>query len=281
LKLLAIPFFDPDTFSYSYVLVEPGSGVCAVIDPVLNYDPDSAETSTSLADQIIEFIKANDLIVEWILETHVHADHLSAARYLKTRLVCAQLGIGDQIVPLQQSLAIHLDHDIRVDGSQFDRLFADGERICLGHACGRVVPTPGHTPACVSYVFDDLAFVGDAIFMPDYGSGRCDFPGGDAAQLHRSVQRLFALPDNTRLLTGHDYAPGGRSYRFCATVAEQREHNVHLGGNTSADAFASMRRERDAGLDLPRLMSVALPYNLVAGTVEAGQIHVNKEGLAA
>lgn len=281
MKLLAVPFFDPDTSSYSYVLVEPGSGVCAVIDPVLNFDLDSGASSTFLADQIVEFVKANNLIAEWILETHVHADHLSAARYLKKRLVCAQIGIGDQVVALQRSMAANLNGEIATDGSQFDRLFADGERICLGHACGRVAATPGHTPACVSYVFDEMAFVGDAIFMPDYGSGRCDFPGGDPRTLYRSVQRLLALPETTRLLTGHDYAPGGRSHQFCATVAAQRRGNLHLGANSTIESFTVMRSERDAGLSLPRLMAVAVPYNLVAGMAEAGQLQANEEGLAA
>jgi len=281
LKLLAHPFFDRATSSYSYVLVEPGSGVCAVIDPVLDYDPQSGCASTFLADQIIEFIKSNDLIVEWILETHVHADHLSAARYLKTHLVCAQLGIGAQVCALQQSMAPHLSAPIASDGSQFDRLFCEGERICLGHACGRVMQTPGHTPVCVSYVFDELAFVGDAIFMPDYGSGRCDFPGGDPLQLYVSTRRLLSLPDSVRLLTGHDYAPGGRRNRFCATVAEQRLNNIHLGATVTGEEFARMRRERDATLDLPQLMPVAVPFNLVGGTLEPGTLTATDEGLAA
>jgi len=279
--LVAHPFFDPDTCSYSYVLVEPASRTCAVIDPVLNYDPDTGTACTRSADEIVEFVKANDLIVEWLLETHVHADHLSAARYLKSRFVCAQIGVGAGVIPLQKAMASRLEPPIRADGSQFDRLFQDGERICLGHACGRVLFTPGHTPACVCYAFEGLVFVGDTIFMPDYGSGRCDFPGGDPLILHASVQRLFALPDTTRLLTGHDYAPEGRSYRCTASVKEQREHNVHMKAGTSAAQFAEMRSARDATLDEPRLMRIAVPFNLVAGTAQPGAISCNAEGLAA
>lgn len=281
MKLLVHPFFDPDTCSFAYVLVEPGSQVCAIVDPVLSYQSETGLTSTTLADRIVEFVKTNQLIVEWILETHVHADHLSAARYLKSRFVCAQIGIGARVVELQAAMAAHLNAPIDTDGRQFDRLFEDGERICLGHTCGRVMATPGHTPACISYAFDELAFVGDAIFMPDFGSGRCDFPGGDPLILHASVQRLLALPDNCQLLTGHDYAPGGRPVQFSATVAEQRAHNVHLGGATTAREFAEMRNSRDATLDLPELMAVAVPFNLVAGVVEPGMLRSTPAGLAA
>ena len=281
MKLLVHPFFDPDTSSFTYVLVEPGSNVCAIVDPVLGYHLETGVTSTTLADRIVEFVKTNQLIVEWILETHVHADHLSAAGYLKSRFVCAQIGIGAKVVELQKAMAEHLNAPIDTDGRQFDRLFEDGERICLGHSCGRVLATPGHTPACISYAFDDLAFVGDAIFMPDFGSGRCDFPGGDPLILHASVQRLLALPDSCQLLTGHDYAPGGRPVQFSATVAEQRDHNIHLGGATTAQEFAEMRNSRDATLDLPELMAVAVPFKLVAGAVEPGVLRATPEGLAA
>jgi glyoxylase-like metal-dependent hydrolase (beta-lactamase superfamily II) len=281
MRLIVHPFFDTETSSFSYVLVDPGSRVCAVIDPVLGYTAESAQVDTDLADRIVEFVKANDLIVEWLLETHVHADHLSASRYLKSRFVCAQLGIGAQVVTLQQAMAQHLSAPIAVNGSQFDRLFENGERICLGHSCGRAMVTPGHTPACVSYVFEGLVFVGDAMFMPDFGSGRCDFPGGDPLTLHASAQQLMALPGSTALLTGHDYAPGGRHHQFSATVAEQRQSNIHLGQNTSADEFARMRSERDALLDMPDLMEVAVPFNLVAGRVSPGELEASAEGLAA
>lgn len=281
MHLVAHPFFDPDTCSYSYVLVEPASRTCAVIDAVLNFDLETKTASTTSADEIVEFVKANDLIVEWLLETHVHADHLSAARYLKSRFVCAQIGIGTGVTRLQKALAPRLDQPIRTDGSQFDRLFEDGERICIGHACGRVLSTPGHTPSCVCYAFEGLVFVGDTIFMPDYGTGRCDFPGGDPLTLHASVQRLFALPDDTRLLTGHDYAPNGRGYRCAANVREQREHNLHLKAGTSAKAFAEMRSARDATLDPPKLLSVAVPFNLVGGTMPPGTLTCSARGLAA
>ena len=281
MRLIVHPFFDPETSSFSYVLIDPGSRVCAVIDPVLGYRGSPGEIDTEGADRIVEFVKANDLIVEWLLETHVHADHLSASRYLKSRFVCAQLGIGAEVVALQQAMAPHLNAPIAVDGGQFDRLFSEGEKICLGHSCGRVMATPGHTPACVSYAFEGLVFVGDAIFMPDFGSGRCDFPGGDPLTLYASVQRLMALPDSTAVLTGHDYAPGGRHHQFSATVAEQRQGNIHLGRDTSAEDFARMRDERDALLDLPTLMEVAVPFNLVAGSVSPGELKSSAEGLAA
>lgn len=281
MRLIVHPFFDPETSSFSYVLVDPGSRICAVIDPVLGYVAESGQVDTALADRIVDFVKANDLIVEWLLETHVHADHLSASRYLKSRFVCAQLGIGAEVVALQQAMLPHLNAPIAADGSQFDRLFEDGERICLGHSCGRVMVTPGHTPACVSYAFEGLAFVGDAMFMPDFGSGRCDFPGGDPLALHASVQKLLTLPDSTAVLTGHDYAPGGRHHQFSATVAEQRQDNIHLGQGTSAADFARMRGERDALLELPALMEVAVPFNLVAGSVSPGELEASAEGLAA
>ena len=195
MSLMVAPFFDPGTSSYTYVVVEPCSRTCAIIDPVLDYDPVSRRTSTARADEIVSFVKANDLIVEWVLETHVHADHLSAGRYLKSRFVCAQSGIGAGIRDVRQ-----LINPEAPDPEQcFDRLFEDGDRIALGHARGRVMATPGHTPACISYRFENLVFVGDAVFMPDFGSGRCDFPGGDARELYGSVQRLLSLPDQTRL----------------------------------------------------------------------------------
>ena len=281
MRLIVHPFFDPDTSSYCYVLAEPGSGVCAVIDPVLGFRPGSNEIDTRLADQIIEFVKANGLIVEWLLETHVHADHLSASRYLKEAFVCAQIGIGERVVEVQQSMRAELNMDIATDGSQFDRLFAEGERVCLGHSCGRVWSTPGHTPACVSYVFDDLAFVGDTVFMPDFGSGRCDFPGGDPEVLFDSARRLLALPESTQILTGHDYAPGGRAHQFASSVAEQRSQNIHFGDASESEQFSSMRRERDAALDLPNLMAVAVPFNLVAGTVAPGVLRLQTADQAA
>jgi len=259
------PFFDPETCSYSYAVVNPESRTCAIIDSVLNYDPVSGRPDTRSADFMIEFVRANDLIVEWILETHVHADHLSAARYLKQNFVCAQTAIGAGVVQVQANIAKSFKLSCAVDGSQFDRLLEDNDRLCLGHACGRVMHTPGHTPACVTYVFADCAFVGDTLFMPDYGTARCDFPGGDARTLYRSIGRILALPDETRLFMCHDYAPNGRGYRFLTTVAEQQRLNVHLQASDSEESFVRLRRERDAALSPPRLMVPALKANVRGG----------------
>jgi glyoxylase-like metal-dependent hydrolase (beta-lactamase superfamily II) len=261
MPLITTPFFDPETHSYSYVVIEPHSGSCAVIDPVLNFDPTTRTTSTHSADEIVAFVKSNDLVVEWLLETHVHADHLSAARYLKTRFVCAQTGIGAGIREVRDRLGPHLpDPETR-----FDRLFEDDERIGLGHASGRVLATPGHTPACVSYRFEDIVFVGDTLFMPDFGSARCDFPGGDPRQLYRSIQRLLSLPEPTRLFMCHDYGPNGRPYTYVTTVAEERASNIHVKCGTSEDQFVAFRTERDSDLDEPALMRSAVPYNLSGG----------------
>ncbi len=263
MSLLATPFYDGNTGSFSYVLVEPDSGTCAVIDPVLDFCSDSGRTGTTQADRIVEFVKANELIVEWLLETHVHADHLSATPYLKTRFVCAQSGIGAGVREVRSLI----DPDAPDPERRFDRLFEDGDRIGLGHACGRVIATPGHTPACVSYRFEDLVFVGDALFQPDFGSGRCDFPGGDAAMLYQSVQKLLSLPERTRLFTGHDYGPCGRPVSYLSTVAEQRRANVHFGNGAGEDCFVKMRAARDADLAPPALLVPAVSYNLAG---EAG-----------
>jgi glyoxylase-like metal-dependent hydrolase (beta-lactamase superfamily II) len=282
MNLVLHPFFDPETFSFSYVLANPGSGSCAVIDPVLGYDPASGAIDTRGADRIVEFVNANGYVVEWLLETHVHADHLSASRYLKQHFICAQTGIGAQVGQVQAHFAARFKVDVPADGSQFDRLFADQDRICLGHACGRVIHTPGHTPACVTYVFDQLAFVGDTLFMPDYGTARCDFPGGDARTLHRSIQRIFALPDDTRLLMCHDYAPNGRDFRFLSTVAEQRRDNVQIHDGIDEAAFVGLRGARDARLSAPRLLVPAVRANIEGGVLPGWQLeaHLKSSGLA-
>ena len=272
MSLVLHPFFDADTFSWTYVVANPASRSCAVIDPVMGYDLDSGRVDTRGADRIVEFVSANDYLVEWILETHVHADHLSAARYLKSQFVCAQIGIGNRVGEVQATFADRFKVDVATDGSQFDRLFANQERVCLGHACGRVLHTPGHTPACVTYVFDRWAFVGDTLFMPDYGSARCDFPGGDARTLFRSIQSLYDLGDETRLLMCHDYAPGGRDYRFLTTVAEQRSNNIHARAQISEADFIALRASRDAGLAAPRLIVPAVRANMVAGVLPGWQI---------
>ncbi|MFW6092546.1 MAG: MBL fold metallo-hydrolase [Pseudomonadota bacterium] len=267
MDLMVHPFFDSATSTFSYVLVNPATGCSAVVDPVLDYDPETEQVSTRSADRIIEFVTANGLRVEWLLETHVHADHLTAARYLKQQFVCAQTAIGAGVRDVQDRLAAAFGLDVPTDGRQFDRLLEDGERLCLGHACGRVMATPGHTPGCVTYVFDRFAFVGDLLLMPDYGTARCDFPGGDAAMLYRSVRSLHGLPDCTRVLVGHDYAPGGRDHRFYATVSDQKQHNRMLNDRTPESDFVARRRERDRALEPPRLYEAAVRANLVGGVV--------------
>jgi glyoxylase-like metal-dependent hydrolase (beta-lactamase superfamily II) len=280
MDLVVHPFFDADTFSWSYVLANPGTGRCAVIDPVLGYDAESGAVGTQGADRILEVVNVNGYCVEWILETHVHADHLSAAGYLKQHLVCAQTAIGEHVREVQAHFAPRLGLDTPVDGRQFDRLLGDGEQLCVGHACGRVMHTPGHTGACVSYVFDRFAFVGDTVFMPDYGTARCDFPGGDAMALYRSVQKLYALPGATRMLMCHDYgavrdpenAPtsaGRRRYRFFTTVAEQRRCNRMLRRDTPLAEFVAAREARDQELEPPRLLEPALRANIAGGALPA------------
>ncbi|MFU8815259.1 MAG: MBL fold metallo-hydrolase [Pseudomonadales bacterium] len=287
MNLVVHPFLDRETFSYSYVLANPNTGSCAIVDPVLDYDLAAGEVSTRSAERLVEFITANDYSPEWILETHVHADHLSAARYLKQRFVCAQLAIGEHVHQVQAHFAREFGVDIDTDGRQFDRLLGDGERLCLGHACGRVLHSPGHTPACVSYVFDRFAFVGDTLFMPDYGTARCDFPGGDARALYRTVQKLYQLPAQTRLLMCHDYAPGGRDYRFCSTVAEQREHNRMLRADTPEAEFTAARSARDQTLAAPRLLIPAVRANVIGGVLPGWQLEphlqarVQTRGVAA
>ena len=285
MRPLVTAFFDLPTQSYSYVIAEPGSRTCAVIDPVLDFDPDSGATSTAGADRIVDYVKANDLIVEWLLETHVHADHLSAARYLSTRFVCAQIGIARTVTEVQAAFADRVPHEagsvVPTDGRQFDRLLDDGDRICLGHVCGRVLATPGHTPACVSFQFDDLVIVGDTLFMPDYGTARCDFPGGDAATLYHSIQRLLSEPPETRLLMCHDYAPGGRSHQYLTTVAEQRAHNIHIHQGVTEEEFVSFRSSRDKTLSAPALMPVAVPYNLTGGLLGTDKLLSLREQLVA
>ncbi len=270
-NLIVHPFFDLDTFSCSYVLANPGSGTCAVIDPVLHYDPESAEVSTAPADQIIEFVRTNGYIVEWLLETHVHEDRLSAGRYLKQHFICAQLGIGRQVIDEQARSARSFNIELATDGSQFDRLFADNDRICLGHSCGRVLHTPGHSAAGVTYVFDQFAFVGDTLFMPDRGTARCDLPGADAGDLYRSIRKILALPEDTRLLMCHDYASRARDYHYVSSVSEQRQGNVHLGSQVSEDDFVALRRQCDEELTAPRLLLPAVRANIAGGVLPGWQ----------
>ena len=266
MNLFVTPFFDPASHSYSYVLVEPQSRACAVIDPVLDYDAETGHTGTGGADAIVSFVEANRLVVEWLLETHVHADHLSAAHYLKSKFVCAQTGIGAGIRQVRELIDSTLPDPAE---RLFDRLFEDGELIRLGHASGRVFATPGHTPACVCYQFEDMVFVGDTLFMPDFGSARCDFPGGDARLLYRSIRRILQLPEETRLFMCHDYGPNGRPCAYLTTVAEERAQNVHVKDGIDEATFVRFRRERDRTLDEPALLRQAVPFNLAAGRLSA------------
>lgn len=259
-------FFDPDTFTISYVVYGPGNPRCVVIDPVLDYDPRAGRVSTRSAQQIVDFVRARQLQVEWILETHAHADHLSAAQWLKQQ-VGGQVAIGEHIRAVQAHFAglFDLGPAFVPDGRQFDRLLVEGERLVAGDLTIEVWHTPGHTPACVTYVIGDAVFVGDTLFMPDYGTARTDFPGGDAVALFRSIRRILSLPPATRLFMCHDYRPGGREPLWESTVAEQRACNplVH-DGVTEAD-FVEERRKRDATLAAPVLILPSLQVNIRAG----------------
>ena len=260
--------FDPRTSTVTYV-VHGGRGTpCAIIDSVLDYDPKSGRTETVAADKVIEHVRANDLTVAWILETHAHADHLSAAPYLKAQLG-GRTAIGDQITRVQKVFKgiFNLEPEFRPDGLQFDVLLADGAPIALGVLVGEVMAVPGHTPACVAYRFGDAVFVGDTLFMPDVGTARCDFPGGDARTLHASIGRLLSLPPQTRLFMCHDYPPQGRGVVFQTTVAEQRAHNIHVHEGISAEAFVQMRTRRDATLEMPVLILPAVQINIRAGAM--------------
>ena len=259
-------FFDHATFTVTYVVVDPGSKKCAVIDPVLDYDAASGRSSTESADGVVAFVESGDLTVEWILETHVHADHLTAAQYLKEKLG-GKIGIGVGIGSIQTVFNDVFNlQDVPDDGSHFDELLADGATIMLGGIEGYVIHTPRHTPVCNSYVFGDACFVGDTLFMPDYGTARCDFPGGDAAMLYDSVQKLFALPESTRLFMCHDYkAPGRDKFAWETTVAEEREGNINIHVGISREEFVAFRTERDATLGMPKLILPSIQVNIRAG----------------
>ncbi len=260
-------FFDPATYTYSYVVTDPTTSRCAIVDSVLDYDPASGRTSCDSADRIIAYVRSRGLQLQWLLETHVHADHLSAAPYLKRELG-GLLGIGENITVVQNTFGklFNAGSDFATDGSQFDRLFADGDEFRIGELRARAMHTPGHTPACMTYLIGDAGFVGDTLFMPDYGTARCDFPGGDASTLFRSIQKLFALPGETRLFMCHDYkAPGRDDFHYQTNVAEQRAHNVHVHQGIAEADFVAMRRERDAGLDMPALILPSVQVNMRAG----------------
>jgi glyoxylase-like metal-dependent hydrolase (beta-lactamase superfamily II) len=257
--------FDPATWTVTYVVYEKPGSACAIIDSVLDYDPKSGRTSHTSADKVIDFVKTNDLKVSWILETHAHADHLSAAPYLKQHLG-GQTAIGDHIAGVQKVFKgiFNMEDSFKPDGSQFDHLFAEGEAITLGKLTGHTLFVPGHTPACVAYQFGDAVFVGDTLFMPDVGTARCDFPGGDAKTLYASTRQILSLPPQTRLFMCHDYPPNGRPVNFETTVAEQKAHNIHVHDGIG-EAVCQMRTKRDATLEMPVLILPAVQINIRAG----------------
>ena len=263
-------FFDPATWTVSYLVLDAPTRQCALIDSVLDYDPKSGRTSTASADRLIARVVELRAQVQWILETHVHADHLSAAPYLKQQLG-GQLGIGEHITTVQRVFGqlFNAGAEFARDGRQFDHLFANGEAFAIGGLQGRAMHTPGHTPACMTYVVADdaetAAFVGDTLFMPDFGTARCDFPGGDARTLFRSINKLLSLPAQTRLYMCHDYQPGGRDVEFISTVGEERERNIHVRNGISEEEFVAMRSARDAALDMPTLILPSVQVNMRAG----------------
>jgi glyoxylase-like metal-dependent hydrolase (beta-lactamase superfamily II) len=261
-------FFDKDTWTVSYVVYEKAGSACAIIDSVLDYDPKSGRTSTRSADEIIAYVRQEGLKVEWILETHAHADHLTAAPYLQKQLG-GKIAIGEHIKTVQKVFkgVFNLESNFAVDGSQFDTLFTDGQRFKIGNLEAEVIFLPGHTPACTAYKIGDAVFVGDTIAMPDVGTARCDFPGGDARQLYRSIKKLLSLPPDTRLFMCHDYPPAGRDVCFETTVADERAHNIHVHDGVDEDAYVAMRTKRDAGLAMPVLILPAVQINIRAGNL--------------
>lgn len=260
-------FFDEPTFTFSYVVTDPATLKCAIIDSVLDYDPNSGRTRKAGADDIIAYVRKQGLEVEWVLETHVHADHLSAAPYLQQELG-GKLGIGANITLVQEAFGklFNAGSEFERDGSQFDILFEDGHAFSVGSIKAKVIHTPGHTPACMTYLIGDAGFIGDTLFMPDYGTARCDFPGGDASILYDSVQKIFALPGKTRLFMCHDYkAPGRDTFAWETTVDDEKASNIHIHEGISLDEFVRMRTDRDAALDMPRLILPAVQINMRAG----------------
>ena len=260
-------FFDEETDTVTYVVTDPSGNVCAVIDPVLDFDPASGRTSTGSADRVLDFIHGNGLELAWILETHAHADHLSAAAYLKSKSA-GRTATGKLITGVQATFkeVFNLGDEFSPDGKQFDCLLEDGDQLELGALEIKVMHTPGHTPSCVTFVVGDAAFVGDTLFMPDYGTARADFPGGDAAVLYQSIHRIFALPDQTRIFLCHDYkAPGRDKYLWESTVEEQRASNIHIHDGISEQEFTAFRNQRDSQLGVPKLILPSIQVNIRAG----------------
>jgi len=267
-------FFDPQTNTISYVVKDPNSKSCAVVDSVMDIDYAAGRITFEHADEIIDYVRQNGLEVEWLIETHVHADHLSAAPYIQEKLG-GKIGIGENITIVQDTFGKVFNEgtEFRRDGSQFDRLFSDGDTYEIGSMSAFVIHTPGHTPACMTHVIGDAAFVGDTLFMPDGGSARADFPGGDAGILYDSIQKLLALPDDMRLFMCHDYGPNGRDIQWETTVGEEKAHNIHVGVGKTKEEFVKFRTERDAQLSMPRLIIPSLQVNM-----RAGKIPTDKDG---
>lgn len=266
-KITITPFFHEVTNTVTYIVCDPATKSCAIIDPVMDYDAASGTLSTEFADKIVSHFDKNGLNLEWILETHAHADHITAAPYIKEKLG-GLIGIGEHIRRVQSTFKAiyHLEAQFAVDGSQFDQLFVDGEVIQLGHLDIEILHTPGHTPACVSYYIDDAVFVGDTLFMPDYGTARADFPNGSAQTLYRSIRKLLNLPDSTRIFVGHDYkAPERDEYAWETSVIAQKRNNIHVKEGVSQAEFVSMREARDATLAVPKLLLPSIQLNIRAG----------------
>jgi glyoxylase-like metal-dependent hydrolase (beta-lactamase superfamily II) len=259
-------FFDPETWTFTYVVSAGKGSPCVVIDSVLNYDAKSGRTSTRSADELISFIQSEQLQLTWILETHAHADHLTAAPYIQSKLG-GKIVIGDHITNVQNVFkgVFNLDEQFAIDGSQFDYLLKDGESLSFGNLSLKALYVPGHTPACMAYEIGDALFVGDTIFMPDVGTARCDFPGGSAQTLYQSIQKVLAYPDETKLYMCHDYPPADRPVANCTTVGEEKKFNIHVHVGVSENEFVQMRNKRDATLDMPNLILPSIQVNIRAG----------------
>jgi glyoxylase-like metal-dependent hydrolase (beta-lactamase superfamily II) len=259
-------FFDPETWTYTYVVYEREGAPCAIIDSVLNYDPKSGRTSTKSADEVIAFVKKHQLKVDWILETHAHADHLTAAPYLQSHLG-GKLVIGDHITNVQAVFksVFNLDDHFKSDGTQFDRLLKEGESLAFGNLSLKALFVPGHTPACMAYEIDDVIFVGDTLFMPDVGTARCDFPGGDAKMLYQSIQKILSYPSQTKLYMCHDYPPNNRPASGVSTVADEKANNIHVHDGVTEAQFVQMRTARDKTLEMPTLILPSIQVNIRAG----------------
>ena len=262
-------FFDEATNTISYIVCDPNGSSCAIIDSVLDFDFASGRTDTRSADKLINFVKENKLDVQWLLESHVHADHLSAAPYIQME-VGGKIGIGSHITDVQETFGKIFNEgtEFQRDGSQFDKLFVEGDTFHIGQLRGDVLHTPGHTPACMTYVIGDAAFVGDTLFMPDFGTARCDFPGGSSENLFSSIQKILSLPDATRIFVCHDYkAPGREHYAWETTVGEQKKKNIHIKSGKSKEDFVKLRDARDAKLAMPKLIVPSLQVNMRAGNM--------------